>query len=410
MSGGVGDFPAPAGCPRPAASRPGGGVRVSRMLLRAGLCFADREQEEGFREFFALAARPRLRTSLWVGLAVLGLFSALDLVFVEPPLLVGLLVLQLGVAPVPLVLALVLEPRMRSEGTLDVLRASVMLSVGAAIALLPAVAFLHGVRVGWEASVLYVLIAYEMAGMRTARLALCGLGLVLLHALLAWGAGLAPETQVWGLAFLLTANALGLVGAVHRERRAREDFETVARLHRLAEEDPLTGLLNRRAFDRRVDELWRVATRLRLPRVVAVVDVDHFKAYNDSMGHPAGDEVLEALGRLFRELARRPLDLAARLGGEEFALVWTGEGASAEELGERILRGVAELAIPHPASPVGAFLTVSVGLQAGAPARFGDVEEALEGADRALYEAKAGGRGRYVVRASEAVRSVGAAA
>lgn len=130
-----------------------------------------------------------------------------------------------------------------------------------------------------------------------------------------------------------------------------------------------------------------------------LIDVDHFKSYNDHYGHPAGDQCLEQLGRHLGTVMRRPHDLAARLGGEEFAVVWFDprpEGAA--ELAEQLLRDVAALGIT-PAPGRGAVVTASGGLvQVLAPHPEEATEdiaiELMRRADAALYEAKRGGRNR----------------
>jgi len=389
--------------PRSAACGSRGAGVLSHVLERLGLGFADRDREESFRELFALPGRRRLRAACWAALGTVVLFSWLDALYLEGPRLFLHLALQLVGMGLPLVAALRLEPVARGEGALDALRAALVLAVGTVIALLQVETSRRGVRVGWETSVLYVFAVYELSGMRSPRMVVCGLALVAIHLAAQAVSDMGAELRGRGAAFLLTANAVGLVSCVLRERQARRDFHTVVRLRRMAEEDPLTGLLNRRAFERRAGELWRIAGRLGVPRVVALVDVDHFKAYNDSLGHAAGDEALRALGRVFAELARRPLDLAARLGGEEFVLVWTGKAVSPKTLGERVLGAVEALALPHATAPsgTGGRLTVSVGLYSVGTAMASEPEAALAAADRALYEAKARGRSRSVVSSAE---------
>ena len=173
--------------------------------------------------------------------------------------------------------------------------------------------------------------------------------------------------------------------------------------------DALTALSNRRAFDEALAREWRRSLRQGEPLSLLMVDVDHFKAYNDRYGHPAGDSCLAAVGAALRASALRPTDIVARYGGEEFALLLPNTArAGAEQLAHRVLGNIEKMDIPHATSAVGRHVTVSVGIASyddesscwitpSADSRFacelactpGDL---LVAADRALYAAKQGGR------------------
>jgi diguanylate cyclase (GGDEF)-like protein len=164
-------------------------------------------------------------------------------------------------------------------------------------------------------------------------------------------------------------------------------------LEHLSLTDPLTRLANRRAFDRSLTAGMSLSRRGSLPLSLLVLDVDHFKAYNDLYGHPAGDVVLVAIGRLLRDAASRPTDLAARIGGEEFAILLpdtTLEGAG--RVAAKIHETLAAQAMQHAGSSVSTRVTVSIGI-----AQVVDDEPAREfvaRADRAAYAAKNAGRNR----------------
>ena len=159
-------------------------------------------------------------------------------------------------------------------------------------------------------------------------------------------------------------------------------------------QDHLTGLFNRRYFDVNLGREWRRSYRKLIPITVLMVDLDHFKAYNDTYGHQAGDKLLKKIGTALKGVATRGGDVVARYGGEEFVLVLPETKADgAAQIAERVLDAVRDLAVPHSGSATG-FVTTSVG---GAIAddqralRLG--VEALVGlADDALYEAKDAGR------------------
>ena len=125
------------------------------------------------------------------------------------------------------------------------------------------------------------------------------------------------------------------------------------------------------------------------------MDVDYFKQYNDTLGHPAGDACLVRLAEVLADQVRRPGDLAARLGGEEFAFVAAAtDGEGAELLAERLRHRVEELEIVHPRSAVARHVTISIGVASTVPDFGGDPSMLLSAADRALYAAKQGGRNR----------------
>jgi diguanylate cyclase (GGDEF)-like protein len=164
-------------------------------------------------------------------------------------------------------------------------------------------------------------------------------------------------------------------------------------LHALALQDALTGLSNRRHFDRALDQEFRRSVRAGIPLGMILLDVDKFKQFNDLYGHQAGDACLQAIARSIPPLLNRPGDIAARYGGEEIALLLPGTTlAGARGLAERVAFAVRKLAIPHAGS-AHSIVTISAGVEAFVPVR--DVDTAallVEHADLALYAAKRAGR------------------
>lgn len=167
------------------------------------------------------------------------------------------------------------------------------------------------------------------------------------------------------------------------------------RLSRLSFLDALTGLANRRRFDEALDKEWRRAQRFGTPLALVMADIDAFKGYNDTLGHPEGDRCLAQVAGVFLHSVSRAGDLAARYGGEEFVVLIPGaEPSTARDFAEK-LRGACEaLAIPHPASPVGPVVTISLGVATLSPVEGEPMDRLVAEADAALYRAKHAGRNR----------------
>jgi len=164
-------------------------------------------------------------------------------------------------------------------------------------------------------------------------------------------------------------------------------------LQRAAMVDPLTKIANRRHFDSFLEKEWQRAMRSNQPLSLVVLDVDHFKLYNDTLGHAAGDACLQQVAQAIAAHALRPTDLAARYGGEEFVLLFAEtDGNSAYLLAESIRAHIEALQLPHPRSTTSAWLTVSIGVATIHPHQLDNTESLFVAADRAMYVAKEGGR------------------
>lgn len=166
-------------------------------------------------------------------------------------------------------------------------------------------------------------------------------------------------------------------------------------LRQLANHDALTGIPNRRSFDERFERYWRDSMRSGEPLSLLIVDIDHFKLYNDSYGHSTGDNCLRTVASALHAAIRRPLDFCARLGGEEFAvLLPQTPPAGAAKVGELLLEAVRQLAIAHRANGGRNIVTISVGSATAIAARSHSHMELYRAADEALYIAKTEGRDR----------------
>jgi len=191
----------------------------------------------------------------------------------------------------------------------------------------------------------------------------------------------------------------GLVGFMFDigERKRAEDkiLQLQKELEDLSYRDPLTGIANRRMFDRMLDVEWDKARALGAPLSLVIVDIDHFKQYNDRYGHPQGDACLKEVARVPDRAAARTRDLCARLGGEEFALVLPAtDEAAALAVAARCARKLAQAALPHAASGAADTVTCSMGVATMVPGSEDRPAQLVDLADTRLYRAKAAGRNR----------------
>lgn len=176
----------------------------------------------------------------------------------------------------------------------------------------------------------------------------------------------------------------------HLESKRQRDL-----LENLSSVDELTGIANRRRFDVILSLEWRRAVRRTAPLSLALVDIDHFKSYNDNYGHIAGDDCLSAVAKALAGSLDRAGDVVARYGGEEFAVVLPDTDVSgAGEVGERLRGSIEKLNIHHSHSPVADRVTISLGTASTVPSKDVSPQTLTEAADNMLYEAKREGRNR----------------
>ena len=204
----------------------------------------------------------------------------------------------------------------------------------------------------------------------------------------------------------LEAGAVDFITKPVNEALLQARVRTQLRIKTLADElrsmattDGLTGLANRRHFDELMQREWQRCARTGSPIALLMADIDHFKRYNDSYGHPGGDACLQAVAKALTLVARRPADRVGRLGGEEFAVLLPDtDWAGGQEVAEHAVKLIRALALPHVASLTAEHVTISVGIAvcAGSQLAQHGPQALYKAADRALYAAKAQGRDRWV--------------
>lgn len=355
---------------------------------------ADLEAE--YRRYQLVHTFALRRMALLVCVLILLVQGALDFRFIAPPVLWTVLVVRAGVLVLLLAcVALVLQRRhSRLLGPLTVVCVLAM-GIGSAVVVVLAQWVFPGYPS--EGLLLICLGSYFLAGMRLPEAIGVSLIVVVVYAGLELSIG--TQTNLLSqLLYLLFGNLIGAAGCYQLEYKSREQFLVRRLLRQLADRDSLTGLHNRRSFRRHLDTLWRQSQREGQPLAMLLGDIDHFKRYNDCYGHQAGDETLQRVAFLFEEAARRPLDMAVRLGGEEFALLLYGSTAEdAREQAQELCSRLERLAIEHAGSPAGVVTLSLGGVSVISCSTLRSIDELYVQADQALYRAKASGRNRVIM-------------
>jgi diguanylate cyclase (GGDEF)-like protein len=185
-------------------------------------------------------------------------------------------------------------------------------------------------------------------------------------------------------------------------RRGKTLEATNQLLTKQSSTDGLTGLDNRRSFDQSLDTEWQRAGRSLLPLSLLMLDIDHFKNFNDHYGHLAGDECLRRVADALGGVVRRAGEVVARFGGEEFVLLLPGaDSAQACETAQTCLDRIRRLAMPHAASPTAKQVTISIGVATVVPDATIEAKLLVNAADAAMYRAKTAGRARFELATQE---------
>jgi diguanylate cyclase (GGDEF) domain len=358
--------------------------------------------EAEFRRAHRTETLPQVRRNLWLGVAFLLVFAALTHLVLDPDTNRQLdLIRACALLPLILIALVVVHSRWYERFyTLVSLLGAPLFGIGAvAIAVIAAKNGMSLVSV----VVLVTIYIYFMLGMTFYPALGAAITVFVAYAIAARLAALPAVPMIIDLAALGFTNVIGAIVCYSLERANRTAFLEERLLIETATRDGLTGIYNRRFFDEHVARIWSQAVRDRAPLALLLIDIDHFKAYNDCYGHQAGDECLRQVAASLGRAARRPLDVAARYGGEEFAVVLFDAARShAEEAANRIRAGIEALAIEHRANPAhGKRLTVSIGAACIEPSEGRSPFGFIQLADEALYAAKERGRDCVVIMDKE---------
>lgn len=356
--------------------------------------------ESEFRQAYRRQGRRQLRINMWLALAFVASFSVLSHTLIKSPQTVAITLIQTLVLGPLLIGALTLVHVPQYERWYSTAAQIGAPLFGIAVAALEVSAWQHGVSFV-STLVIATIFTYLMMGLFFYAALRSACVFLVAYVAFASYAGLpAPELAV-NATVLVFSNLIGGTVCYALERANRTSYLESCLLLEVASRDGLTAINNRRAFDEHIDKVWQQAQRDRTSVALILLDIDHFKAFNDYYGHQAGDECLKQVAWTLAHCARRPLDITARYGGEEFAIVlYDVRRGHVEEVARQIQSAVEALSVPHASSPMKR-VTVSIGAACVDPSpertRFGFIQLA----DEALYEAKGRGRNCVVIMDKE---------
>lgn len=203
-----------------------------------------------------------------------------------------------------------------------------------------------------------------------------------------------PYSELFEHAFILLAGAiLGSMGCYMHERKRRQAWLNERLYREISENDPLTGIANRRAFEQAGENALKQAIRDKKSVAVVILDLDHFKKLNDQYGHLQGDDCLRLVAQAINQVARRPFDCAARYGGEEFCIfLYDISYSNAQTLGENLRANIAAIRAEIPEN-----MTASFGIACLVPTEGVSLNSLMNAADRQMYLAKNNGRNRVEI-------------
>jgi diguanylate cyclase (GGDEF)-like protein len=389
-------------------------VRISRFSTDVETSLIDDETQRAivrlrfsaplelqFRDWHLARNLPRTRASTSIYLGLIVVMTAINMLGAMAPLVESVLqpiyVLRVGVACPALALILAatfFEPLQRYFQSI----AAVSIIVhGVSVMWISAIAAASGNPLFQMGDVLVIVYATLFVGLLFRGVVTVAVGLVVAFLSVGLLLGVPALDLEFAGAVLVATGLMAVLSALRVERLLRANFIETQILNNIAERDGLSGLYNRRMFDTLANRLWQQAQREQQPLQVILVDVDHFKLFNDHYGHQAGDHCIRQVAAIIARAAKRPLDFCARYGGEEFALVlYAPSGVDPSALAEQIRRETLALAIPHSHSAAATVVTVSVGSAIAAPGTKRSLAGLIQAADEALYRAKQSGRNRVL--------------
>lgn len=368
-------------------------IRARLSRVTPWLRFDNPRLERDFRHFQERHALIQVRATLLAFVVLVGVFGLTDLVNFPPGIFRHTMLIRLGLIVPFLCWAYWCTYRLEAGVRLHRQLVVAALLAGLGGVLLVYLPHRAGLHTPYEGLMLFMFGIGCFMGLRFGYAAGVLTLMTLAYTLAEVAAGM-PHEYVQNSVFRIVCTAIASTfGAYILERQTRIVYLHRALLMSYARRDGLTGIANKRAFDEHAEKAAQQAAREKKPVSVMIFDVDHFKQYNDTYGHLQGNDCLKRIAAVLRQGARRPLDLAARFGGEEFVLfLFDTDAQEALRLAALLRERVEALALPHTGSPVARCVTLSGGVATLRVGASRSLEALLGEADAALYRAKADGR------------------
>jgi diguanylate cyclase (GGDEF)-like protein len=364
---------------------------------RSAVKFENRRLEAEYRTYVSYRSELNVRRQLGLGAITLIGATALDAVFLPGELALRAALIRAGFALPPMIVAFALTYVRRALWLRQAAGIAVALAFGLTSLLIGDLASASQYA-AFAGGFIVVVFAYFFLGLHYVNAVIAGFALVAAYVPLAVVDGTPSMAIVYTAYNLLVLNVICAIGAGQLELARRRDFLKERLLVHRSTNDALSGVANRATFDRHLAETWEQAEQTRAPLALMLIDIDHFKAYNDNYGHQAGDRAIQRVGAALKRALQRPQDFAARYGGEEFAAVVLGiEEEPALKLAERVRQEVLHENMEHAYSTAGDRVSVSIGVAHLVPWQSDRSPRGfVQIADQALYAAKEAGRNRVV--------------
>jgi diguanylate cyclase (GGDEF)-like protein len=358
--------------------------------------------DQEFRRYYVHRMLPVARAGIGLGFLLTAVVCILDVYLMPAAFVEKAMPLRIFTTLLPLAGILGATFVFREHRWLPYMIAATAFVVGASILIIGGIAMRTGAPlVSW--GLIYTTFnVYLVLGLTLRQSVAVGWPIFLVYLSMSLGFNAPMQKVAYGAMFLGFSNLIGTYASYLLERNAREIFDNRRELSRLAHTDVLTGLFNRRMFDQHLRQVWKQARRDDTSVAVVVVDIDHFKLYNDCYGHQIGDDCIKAVADAMAAAVSRPLDMVARYGGEEYVMVlYDPTPHFLRSFTRDLCQKVIDLDIEHKAAETARTVTVSVGAALSESPGSITPEQLIRQADDALYEAKSQGRNRAILYRNE---------
>jgi len=358
--------------------------------------------DQEFRRYYVHRMLPVARAGIGLGFLLAAIVCILDIYLMPAAFVEKAMPVRILATLVPLGAVLGATFVFREHRWLPYMIAVMAFVVGASILVVGGIAMQTGAPLVSWGLIFTTFNVYLVLGLTLRQSIAVGWPIFLVYLSMSLGFNAPLQKVAYGAMFLGFSNLIGTYASYLLERDAREIFDNRRELTRLANTDVLTGLFNRRMFDQHLRQVWKQARRDGTTVAVVVVDIDHFKLYNDCYGHQIGDDCIKTVADVLVAAVSRPLDMVARYGGEEYVMALYDPTARFLELFTRELcEKVVRVGIEHKASETAHSVTVSVGAALTESPGSITPEQLIRQADDALYEAKSQGRNRAILYRTE---------